>query len=636
MAEFDEAPLFSPSTTPREGRPYFGSDPEQPLFSEPRQQAPTQQPALSKEQYEKMPWQDVLSRAGEQLIPSAGRSLAAIPAAIYNYPETGHALKQALYGGLGAAGLRTERDPAQKAEQEAIFSAMVEPVTATYHAVKGEPGEFKKLLAEDPYSLLTAAATPIGGGLAKAGELVGAAGTAGRALTGIGKAARYTMDPTQAVMGGVGDVAGAGLEKLRQIRDISTNVPRYSYERAAAAGALPAGDLGKIAFNDFARGQGDAIDFSQRARKATEALKNQAMQDWISTKGAMTGAAIQDVPLDKIYAAVSDARKRLGPQKLALNPEPYEALQFIVDNLNKRASLPSGHPGRTLEGIDQLKQQLYDYAKNQGDSPAGGVVMNIHAATKSALNDISPEYQQLMDKYQAIDDAVSTIQKGLGTGNKTAANAEMAKFIKSQKTPEGRDLISQLAQYDPLLPYMTAGSTLHSGIASGVPGALEKGALPLHALNIAAGVMSANPFHALSAMGLAGTQAALQSPSLMGDIAYQSGRLGATPAAKAIKKIPSAVQVAQPLATNLARSAPNIEKELIGSVSPMEEERPYFPGSEEEQPVARATGGRVMTADRMMSMAKRAKKEIESQTKALLEEPDEHIVKALKVANEHI
>jgi len=50
----------------------------------------------------------------------------------------------------------------------------------------------------------------------------------------------------------------------------------------------------------------------------------------------------------------------------------------------------------------------------------------------------------------------------------------------------------------------------------------------------------------------------------------------------------------------------------------------------------RATGGRVMTAERMMSMAKRAKKEIESQTKALLEEPDEHIVKALKVANEHI
>jgi hypothetical protein len=56
----------------------------------------------------------------------------------------------------------------------------------------------------------------------------------------------------------------------------------------------------------------------------------------------------------------------------------------------------------------------------------------------------------------------------------------------------------------------------------------------------------------------------------------------------------------------------------------------------EKRETQRATGGRIMTADRMISMAKRAKKEIESQTKALLDEPDEHIVKALKVANEHI
>lgn len=636
MAEFDEAPLFAPSTAPREDRPYFGGEAEQPLFSAPRQQ-PTQ-PALSAEQYSKMPWMDVLGRAGEQLLPSAGRSLAAIPTAIYNYPETGRALKQALYGGLGAAGLRTETDPAQKAEQEAIFGAMVEPVTATYQAVRGEPGEFKKLLAEDPYSLLTAAATPFGGGLAKAGEVIGTAGTVGRTLTGLGKATRYAMDPTQAVMGGVGDVAGAGLEKIRQIRDISTNVPRYSYERAAEAGALPAGDIGKVAFNDFARGQGDAVEFSQRARKATEALKNQAMQDWIATKGAMTGAATQDVDLTKAYAAIAEARKRLGPQNLALNPEPYEALQFIVDNLNKRASLPSGHPGRTLEGIDQLKQQLYQYAQKQGDSPAGSVVMNVHSAIKDALNDVSPEYQALMDQYQAIDDSVRNIQKSLGTSNKTAANAEVAKFIKSQKTPEGRDLISQLSQYDPVLPYMTAGSTLHSGIASGVPGALEKGALPLHALNIAAGVMSANPFHALSAMGLAGAQAALQSPSLMGDIAYRSGRLGALPPVKALKQVPKAVRAAQPFATNLVRAAPKIEEGLIGSVSPMEEESPYFPGPEEER-AGRATGGRInrgMTSKVLIAAVERAKADGQKATKSILDTPDEHVVQALKVANQNI
>ena len=41
-------------------------------------------------------------------------------------------------------------------------------------------------------------------------------------------------------------------------------------------------------------------------------------------------------------------------------------------------------------------------------------------------------------------------------------------------------------------------------------------------------------------------------------------------------------------------------------------------------------------SERMISMAKRAKKEIENQTKSLLDQPDEHVVKALKVANESI
>ena len=68
-------------------------------------------------------------------------------------------------------------------------------------------------------------------------------------------------------------------------------------------------------------------------------------------------------------------------------------------------------------------------------------------------------------------------------------------------------------------------------------------------------------------------------------------------------------------------------------IQPEEEAPKIEPG---KMRFAFARGGRIMTADRMISMAKRAKKEIESQTKALLDEPDEHIVKALKVANEHI
>ena len=56
--------------------------------------------------------------------------------------------------------------------------------------------------------------------------------------------------------------------------------------------------------------------------------------------------------------------------------------------------------------------------------------------------------------------------------------------------------------------------------------------------------------------------------------------------------------------------------------------------SGKENRTGRATGGSVgMTAETLMRMAERAKKRIQSNTESILKEPDEHVVKALKIAN---
>jgi len=53
--------------------------------------------------------------------------------------------------------------------------------------------------------------------------------------------------------------------------------------------------------------------------------------------------------------------------------------------------------------------------------------------------------------------------------------------------------------------------------------------------------------------------------------------------------------------------------------------------------IYRASGGRTgITADSLMRAVESAKKENQNQTKVILAEPDEHVVKALQVANEHI
>ena len=111
--------------------------------------------------------------------------------------------------------------------------------------------------------------------------------------------------------------------------------------------------------------------------------------------------------------------------------------------------------------------------------------------------------------------------------------------------------------------------------------------------------------------------------------------------ADALSKLNTAYQtVSQPKIPLIEQRRPQVQ---TAPAEPEQQESPAtslprfsMPSAQARGGVARATGGRIMTADRMISMAKRAKKEIESQTKALLDEPDEHIVKALKVANEHI
>ena len=60
---------------------------------------------------------------------------------------------------------------------------------------------------------------------------------------------------------------------------------------------------------------------------------------------------------------------------------------------------------------------------------------------------------------------------------------------------------------------------------------------------------------------------------------------------------------------------------------------------EAKERTGRATGGKVgrkTTAETLITMANRARKKIQNDTKPILEEPDEIVVSALKVANKHI
>ena len=89
--------------------------------------------------------------------------------------------------------------------------------------------------------------------------------------------------------------------------------------------------------------------------------------------------------------------------------------------------------------------------------------------------------------------------------------------------------------------------------------------------------------------------------------------------AKMVEKEPATSRVLEKLNSAMTVGAPQYEKA--------------------KERTGRATGGKVgrkTTAETLIAMANRARKKIQNDTKPILEEPDEIVVSALKVANKHI
>jgi len=87
-----------------------------------------------------------------------------------------------------------------------------------------------------------------------------------------------------------------------------------------------------------------------------------------------------------------------------------------------------------------------------------------------------------------------------------------------------------------------------------------------------------------------------------------------------------------------AEAAANLPPRNIPRVYRYPEVRPLLPLTEQaREREGRATGGKVgMTANMLIQAVDRAKNKINNGTKEILKAPDEHVVKALEIANRHI
>ena len=329
--------------------------------------------------YRSMPWKEVLAKGGEEFLPSAGRAIMAIPSAVMHPSETAGALKKAGLGAAGKMGLYEEKDPQKRAEQEAMFGAMVEPITATYHAATGDTGELKKLIAEDPFAVASIAGAPVGGALGMAGRGLGMAGrlgtVVGAPLRAAGALTTAVSDPLAAVGGLGAGAANVGMNQLRRLRQLGTGIENYPFEMAYKAGALPTGAAEKSAFNQFASGSGDVQDFAQKAKDAAKALRDKEISDWAKSKGVMAQAFTQPLPYTLVQQAMNNFRAtRLPPRKFGMDSAnaAHDALDaafnvaitgirrlfFSGNGIDVRRCRRGGRPRRGAELARELFEKL--------------------------------------------------------------------------------------------------------------------------------------------------------------------------------------------------------------------------------------------------------------------------------------
>lgn len=216
-----------------------------------------------------------------------------------------------------------------------------------------------------------------------------------------------------------------------------------------------------------------------------------------------------------------------------------------------------------------------------------------------------------MEKYSQASQRLNDYRKGLTAGD---TSASFRKILGAQQGKGKENILKEISEINPDIPFMIAGQELRPWLAQGIRGMITSGSA------LGTGMFMGIP----SAIGhLYG-----QSPKAVGATFYGAGKIGGAP---------ERLYKALPPGTTSAVQQVGRAEQLTGE----EEEPPaqMTRGNAAGGRIGRATGGRtngMMTAEMLMQAAHAAKKKINKTTEEILNAPDEAVVKALSVAKQHI
>ena len=426
--------------------------------------------------------------------------------------------------------------PGEQGWDEATADAVGKFFVDRYGSVEG----IKNTLAKDPVGMLADVATVLTGGGAAAAR---APGVAGRIANAASKAGRV-IDPMNAAVKGagavgrkvVGPTAAAGL-------GMTTGVGSMPVKEAAKAG-YRGGEYGR-AFQSQLRGTAPVEEIVTDARNAVAKMRKQRGQQY---RQGMAGVAADDAVLgfDDIDKAVNDVADVGSFKGESIRPKTSAAFDEIRQAVDDWKNLdPADY--HTAEGLDALKQKLYDIGKGYDpvtQSQARMVADQIYNSVKDTIQNQAPQYADVMRGYGDASTLIDDIDKTLKTGRKAnvdqAARALQSVMRNNANTNYGRRVSLAEALADsgaPNLMPKIAGQSMSSPTPRSLAGAAS--------LPTAAAVYAFNP-HLLPAL-------AAQSPRVVGEAAYYAGKSMGPTRSLAARLNPDAVLMAGQEAFQIGR-----------------------------------------------------------------------------------
>ena len=575
-------------------------------FDEP----PKKTAPVVKEERKPLSWRDVPAEAIRHL-PESGAAAAKGFVEPFLHPMQTYETGKEVVGGLAskaAGALGMPQDEAKKAENEATVNAIKDFYVNRYGSEEG----FKHSLAEDPVGVMADFSTILGGGGGLAARVPGVVGKVGEIASTTGRA----INPVN-VAARVAEPAISGLQKAATYPlAIKTGVSPETMRTA-----FRAGQEGSQPFFAQLTGKADPADIVHAAHDAADTLRQKRKSDYLSSKAGWS-ANQKQIDYSNINKTLAEAEKDVMHGALVYRPEAKAMLDNLRNKIEDWQTTPNtaGVNYHNIEGVDKLKQLVGDVrSEATPGSPAEALANKVYDRIKGTLVSHDPNYQTAMGQYSEASDTLKQLKKTLSLNPNATVDTTLRKLLLGQKQLDGQKgrLLDELKEVNPEISNMIAGHLLHPVIPTGLSGKIGA------ALSLAphAGTLPVvDPVTA--ALNIASS-----SPRAMGAASYGLGRMtkGALPT---MALMPSEITKAVP------------RKEEV-----VEEERPYF-GSPEEEParakggrIKRATGGSVnrgFTVQGLISAVDAAKKKNQQTTEKILGAPDESVVHALKVANQHI